>query len=56
VERNAAYLFAGITCKPLAGVNSNAQVLVVSVERQLPARPAETEEKPARAKKQRRGG
>lgn len=53
VERNAAYLFAGITCRPLANINSTAQVLVVSAERQLPARPAE-EEKPVRARKARK--
>ncbi len=29
VERNTAYLFANITCKPLAGVNARAQVLVL---------------------------
>jgi rod shape-determining protein MreC len=55
VERNAAYLFAAVTCKPLAGVNRNAQVLVVSTEHQLPERPVEPE-KPVRAKKPRRGG
>ena len=54
VERNAAFLFARITCKPLAGVNSNAQVLIVSAERELPPRPAE-DEKPVRAKKSKKG-
>src|SRR3972149_4605496 len=36
VERNAAFLFARITCKPLAGVNSHAQVLIVSAEPDMP--------------------
>jgi rod shape-determining protein MreC len=53
VERNSAYLFASITCRPLANINSNAQVLVVSAERQLPARPAD-DEKPVRARKPRK--
>jgi rod shape-determining protein MreC len=55
VERNAAYLFARITCKPLASVNNYAQVLIVSQERTVPERPAE-KEKPARGKKEKRGG
>jgi len=55
VERNASYPFARIACTPLAGVNKNTQVLIVSVERQLPERPAE-EEKPVRAKRSRKGG
>jgi rod shape-determining protein MreC len=56
VERNAAFLFARIVCKPLAGVNSYTQVLVVHAELPALARPAE-EEKPSRpAKKSRRAG
>ena len=55
VERNAAFLFARITCKPLAGVNSHSQVLIVSAERDMPPRPPE-EGKPVRAKKSRKGG
>ena len=58
VERNAAYLFARIICKPLAGVNNHKQVLVVHAEQALPERPPETPqkaEKPA-SKKGRRGG
>ena len=55
VERSAAYLFARITCKPLAGVSSHGQVLVLNWESKAPAQPAE-EAKPARAKKSRRGG
>lgn len=55
VERNAAFLFARITCKPLAGVASHRQVLVVNWVDKAPERPAE-EPKPARGKKPRRGG
>jgi rod shape-determining protein MreC len=54
VERNAAYLFAHITCKPLAGVTSHGQVLVLNWENKAPAQPAE-DVKPARARKSRRG-
>jgi rod shape-determining protein MreC len=45
VERNAAYLFARIICKPLAGVNNHKQVLVVHAEQTVPERPAEQPEK-----------
>jgi rod shape-determining protein MreC len=55
VERNAAYLFARITCKPLAGVASYSQVLVLNRENTAPQQPAE-EEKLLRPKKTRRGG
>ena len=55
VERNAAYLFARITCKPLAGVSSHSQLLVLNWENKTPQRPAD-EEKPLRPKKSRRGG
>ena len=54
VERNAAYLFAHITCEPLAGVASHAQVLVVNWENKAPQQPV-GEEKPLRPKKSRRG-
>ena len=54
VERNTAYLFARIECKPLAGVNSHAQVLVVDAARPLPDRPA-TADKPAPPRKLRKG-
>ncbi|MGZ9067210.1 MAG: rod shape-determining protein MreC, partial [Burkholderiales bacterium] len=43
VERNAAFLFARITCKPLAGVNSNRQVLIVNAQQEIPERPADPE-------------
>jgi rod shape-determining protein MreC len=55
VERNASYPFARIACTPLAGVNKNTQMLIIKVERELPARPAE-EEKPMRAKRSRKAG
>ncbi len=55
VERNAAFLFARITCKPLAGVASHRQVLVVNWISKAPEQPAE-EPKPARGKKSRRSG
>lgn len=55
VERNAAYLFARITCRPLAGVANNAQVLIAGAEREIPERPP-AEEKAVRPKKSRKGG
>jgi len=55
VERNAAYLFARIICKPVAGVSSRNQLLVLNWENKMPQRPAD-EEKPMRPKKSRRGG
>ena len=59
VERNGAFLFARIFCKPLAGVNSHRQVLLVESQQALPERPAAEEEKPVRqppARRARRGG
>jgi rod shape-determining protein MreC len=55
VDRNAALLFARITCKPLGGVRNNSHVLIVSGARELPERPAEEEEKPVRPRKGRKG-
>lgn len=55
VERNAAYLFARITCKPLAGVNNYGQVLIVRQEGTRSERPAE-DAKPVRSKKGKRDG
>lgn len=55
VERNAAELFARIRCKPLAGVTSHEQVLVLDWKRDMPERPVE-EEPPAKRRKTRRGG
>jgi rod shape-determining protein MreC len=43
VERNAAFLFARIICKPLAGVTAHRQVLVVHAQQTVPERPAEEE-------------
>jgi len=54
VERNAAYLCARITCKPLAGVSSHAQVLVVNWENKAPERPQATEK--SSGGKRKRGG
>ena len=53
VERNAAQLFARITCAPVAGVASNSHVLIVTGNRELPPRPAE-EPRP-RPRKSRKG-
>ena len=55
VERNAAYLFARITGRPIAGVSSHGQVLILNSDIKVPERPAE-EEPPPRPKKSRRGG
>ncbi len=44
VERNTALLFANITCKPVAGVNNHAQVLVLGPMSAAPDRPEETKE------------
>jgi rod shape-determining protein MreC len=56
VERNAAFLFARILCKPVAGVSNHKQVLVVHAEQRIPERPAEEEKRPLPVKKGRRGG
>ena len=57
VERNAAFLFARIICKPLAGVANHKQVLIVHADQKMPERPPEEEQKKATpAKKGRRGG
>ncbi len=54
VERNAAQLFARVTCTPLAGVASYAHVLIVQGSRVLPARPAD-EDQPIRSKRAKKG-
>jgi rod shape-determining protein MreC len=56
IERNPAFLFARIVCKPLAGVTNYKQVLVVHADQKLPDRPAEEEKKALPVKKGRRGG
>jgi rod shape-determining protein MreC len=53
VERNTGYLFARITCRPLAGVDSRSQVLLVTWENKLPPRP-EAEQKKLPAQRSRR--
>jgi rod shape-determining protein MreC len=57
VERNAAFLFARIICKPLAGVTSHIQVLIVQSPQAVPERPVEEEKPPPKAtpKRSRRG-
>ena len=54
VERNAAQLFARITCTPLAGVASHNQLLVVTGQADQPPRPSE-EVKSSRPRKSRKG-
>lgn len=51
VERNTAYLFASIACKPLAGVNSGGQVLVLGPLPTLPENPEKTAPENPRRKK-----
>ena len=53
VERNAAQLFARITCAPIAGVASYTHVLVVAGNRELPPPPAE--EPKTRTRKPKKG-
>ena len=55
VERNAAFLFARIVCKPLAGVTNHKQVLVVHADQPMPERPAEEDKPLPGPKKGRRG-
>jgi rod shape-determining protein MreC len=55
VDRNTAFLFARIICKPLGGVNNHKQVLVVHAPQTQPERPAEEEQRAPPAKKPRRG-
>lgn len=50
IERNAAFMFARITGKPLAGVASYTQVLVLSWSLEVPQLPAETAAQPKRRK------
>lgn len=51
VERNTAYLFASITCKPLAGPSTGTQVLVLGPQPGLPERPQDKPAEPAPKKK-----
>lgn len=54
VERDAAQLFARITCTPVAGVASHTQLLVVTEQREAPPRPVEEPKQP-RIRKPRKG-
>jgi rod shape-determining protein MreC len=54
VERNAAQLFARITCKPLAGVATRTQLLIAVGRPEVPPRPVE-EQKSPRPKRSRKG-
>lgn len=57
IERNAAYVFAKITCTPLAGVNRHTQVLVLAYDPRIPeAPPASAEEATPRRKKGKKSG
>jgi rod shape-determining protein MreC len=55
VERNAAYMFARINCRPVAGVNSNSHVLIVQGIRPPPKRPPEEPPAAPRGRKTRKG-
>jgi len=52
IERNAAFMFARITCKPVAGVAAYPHVLVLGWKRDVPQAPEATPEQP---EKRRRG-
>ncbi len=54
VERNAGYMFARITCRPLAGVNRHRHLLVLSWAKTLPPRPPEAAARGSDASKRRR--
>jgi rod shape-determining protein MreC len=54
IERDAAYSFARITCIPAAGTDQNRQVLVLALEADLPAQPAEAEPKAGGPKQKQR--
>ncbi|HTP95596.1 MAG TPA: rod shape-determining protein MreC [Burkholderiales bacterium] len=56
IERNAALPFAKITCMPLAGVNRNAQVLVLLAAREAPEKPPAPEAAPVKRKKSKKAG
>ena len=52
VERASSYLFAHIVCRPLGGVNSNMQVLVVGADREQPPPPPEKAPAPRKARRE----
>lgn len=51
IERDPAYPFARILCSPLAGVNSQRFLLILSGEQKLPPRPPEAEAPDSKGKK-----
>jgi len=53
IERDAAYAFAKITCVPTSGTEQNKQVLVLSLEANLPPPPVEAETAAKSAKQKR---
>ena len=44
IERNAAYPFARITCRPASGVRSHRHVMVLGIEKDYPERPVAPEQ------------
>ena len=55
IERDAALVFARITCRPIGGVNKRGLALILTASRDLPERPRETAPVQKR-KKPRQGG
>lgn len=55
IARNASMAFADITCEPLSGVDRRTFVLVLHPTRELPQRPIEAAQPPAKGHKARRG-
>lgn len=51
IERNAAFPFARITCKPVAGVSSFTQVSVLSAAPDLPENPLKKDAPPVKMRK-----
>lgn len=54
IEYDRSHDFARITCVPIASVNRNRQVLILSLSQPLPAQPEEEPKNPARQAEQRR--
>jgi len=55
IERNTAYAFARITCTPVAGVDRNRQVLILSPLPPAPEKPVEPIENKPKGKVTKRG-
>lgn len=55
VERNDAYPFARISCRPSSGVGSHRQVMVLSSIQDYPARPVAPAASPVKSRKAKRG-